>query len=179
MVFTSLRDGDLNLWTADVKGRHLKQVTRQTGYDGGAYLSPDGKKMVWRSNYPSTPETLKDYKEKLAQDMVAPMKMELWLAGSDGKNAKQITNFGCASFAPAFTPDGKKIIFSSNKNKCDSREFDLFMMDADGKNLEQLTSLGGFTSFPEFSPDGKKLVFISDWKAKQPYEFNVFVADWK
>ena len=91
----------------------------------------------------------------------------------------QITNFGCASFAPTFTPDGKKILFSSNKNECDSRKFELFMINVDGTGLEQVTNFGGFTSFPEFSPDGKTLVFCSDRDAKERYEFNIFTADWK
>ena len=92
---------------------------------------------------------------------------------------KQLTNFGCASFAPTFSPDGKKILFASNKQECGSRKFELYLMDTDGNNLEQVTNYGGFTSFPEFSPDGKKLVFVSDYQAKQRYEFNVFTADWK
>jgi Tol biopolymer transport system component len=119
------------------------------------------------------------YKELLGQELTAPMKMELFVANADGSAAKQITSFGCASFAPQFTPDGKRIIFASNKNKCDSREFELFLIDADGKNLEQVTSFGGFTSFPDFSPDGKRLAFTSSHGAKTPYEFNIFVADWK
>ena len=71
------------------------------------------------------------------------------------------------------------MIFASNKNKCDSREFELFLVDVDGKNLEQVTSFGGFTSFPDFSPDGKRIVFTSSHEAKTPYEFNIFTADWK
>jgi Tol biopolymer transport system component len=106
------------------------------------------------------------------------MKMELFVANADGSEARQITNFGCASFAPQFTPDGRHIIFSSNRNKCDSREFELFLIDLDGKNLRQVTEFGGFTSFAEFSPDGKRLAFTSDRNAKGRYEFNIFVADW-
>ena len=60
------------------------------------------------------------------------MKMELFIADADGKNQKQITNYGCASFAPTFTPDGKKILFSSNKHKCDSRDFELYLINLDG-----------------------------------------------
>jgi Tol biopolymer transport system component len=89
-----------------------------------------------------------------------------------------LTNFGCASFAPTFTPDGKKILFASNKHNCDGRRFELFMINADGTGLEQVTDFGGFTSFPEFSPDGKKLVISTDYKATSRYEFNIFVADW-
>ena len=179
VVFTSMRDGDLNLWSANVDGSHLKQLTKKLGYDGGAFFSADGKKMVWRSHYPVDAADEKDYRDKLAHELVAPMKMELWIADSDGGNAKQITNYGCASFAPSFSPDGKKIIFSSNKNKCDTRYFELFLMNTDGTGLEQVTSVGDFNSFPMFSPDGKKLVFISNRDAKARYEFNVFVADWK
>ena len=179
VVFTSVRGGDLDLWTADLDGSHLKQITDKLGYDGGGTMSPDGKKVVWRGHYPATPEDQKDYKDKLAQELVAPMKMELWVADSDGKNAKQITDYGCASFAPAFTADGKKIIFSSNKNKCDTRYFDLFLINPDGTGLEQITFGGDFNSFPMFSADGKKLVFVSNRNAKERYEFNIFVADWK
>jgi len=178
-IFTSMRDGDLNLYSADLNGGHLTQLTKKLGYDGGAFFSADGKKMVWRAHYPSDPADEKDYREKLANELVAPMKMELWIADSDGKNAKQITDYGCASFAPSFSPDGKKIIFSSNKNKCDTRYFELFVMNTDGTGVEQVTNGGDFNSFPMFSPDGKRLVFISNRNAKARYEFNVFVADWK
>jgi Tol biopolymer transport system component len=107
------------------------------------------------------------------------MKMELFLADADGNNAKQITNYGCASFAPTFTPDGRKILFSSNKHNCDGRKFELYMINLDGSGLEQVTDFGGFTAFPEISPDGKHLVFASDKDAKQRYEFNIFTADWR
>jgi TolB protein len=179
VIFTSLASGDLDLWTMKTDGSHKKQITNATGYDGGAVFSRDGKKIAWRANHPGTPETMTRYKELLAANLTTPMKMELMVSDADGKNARQITNFGCASFAPTFTPDGKKILFSSNKNKCDSRQFELFAADLDGGNLEQVTDFGGFTSFPEFSPEGKKLVFCSDRDAKARYEFNIFTADWK
>jgi Tol biopolymer transport system component len=180
IVYTSLASGDLDLWTMKSDGSDKEQITSSVGYDGGAFFSPDGKKLVWRGNHPSTPEAIKRYRDLLAQNLTTPMKMEIMVADADGKNAKQLTNFGCASFAPLFTPDGKKILFSSNKHNCDGRKFELFMMNAaDGSGLEQVTDFGGFTSFPEFSPDGKKLVFCSDKGAKQRYEFNIFTADWK
>jgi len=118
------------------------------------------------------------YKSLLADNLTAPMKMEIVVADADGKNAKTVTDFGCASFAPTFTPDGKKILFSSNKHACDSRKFELYMINLDGSELEQVTNFGGFTSFPEFSPDGKTLVFCSDKDAKERYEFNIFTASW-
>jgi Tol biopolymer transport system component len=135
--------------------------------------------MVWRAFHPDTPDKTKTYRDLLKDNLTAPMKMELWVANGDGSNAKQITNFGCASFAPTFTPDGKKILFASNKHNCDGRKFELFLCNLDGSGLEQVTDFGGFTAFPEFSPDGKKIVFASDRNAKERYEFNIFTADWK
>jgi Tol biopolymer transport system component len=179
IVYTSRSSGDLDLWSMNLDGRGKRRLTTAHGYDGGAFFSRDGARMVWRAHHPAAAADRERYDTLLAQDLTAPMKMELFVAKADGSGARQITSFGCASFAPQFTPDGKRIVFSSNKNRCDSREFELFLIDIDGGNLEQVTSFGGFTSFPDFSPDGSKLVFTSSWQAKSQYEFNIFVADWK
>ena len=179
MVYTSLASGDLDLWTMRPDGSEKKQITSTIGYDGGAVFSRDGKHLVWRANHPATPDALERYKTLLAANTTAPMKMELVVAGPSGENARTITNFGCASFAPTFTPDGGKILFASNKNHCDSRQFELFLINLDGTGLEQVTDFDGFTSFPEISPDGKHLVFCSDRNAKGRYEFNIFVGDWQ
>jgi TolB protein len=179
IVYTSLSTGDIELWTMKLDGSGKKQITRTEGYDGGAVFSRDGKQLVWRAGHPNTPETKQRYQDLLKDDLTTPMKMELFISDADGKHAKQITNFGCASFAPTFTPDGKKILFSSNKQACDGRKFELYLMNVDGSGLEQVTNTGGFTSFPEFSPDGKTLVFASDKDSTGKYEFNIFTADWK
>ena len=178
IVYTSLASGDLDLWTMKPDGSAKKQITKTTGYDGGAVFSRDGKQLVWRAGYPKNDTDMKRYKELLAENLTAPMKMELMVSNADGSGARQITNFGCASFAPTFTPDGKKILFASNKAECDSRKFELYLINVDGTNLEQVTNFGGFTSFPEFSPDGKTLVFCTDKDAKERYEFNIFTAKW-
>lgn len=179
IVYTSLASGDLDLWSMKPDGTGKKRITTAEGYDGGPVFSRDGSNLVWRAHHPDTPEKISRYRELLKDNLTAPMKMELFVSDSDGSNAREITSFGCASFAPTFTPDGKKILFSSNKHKCDSRDFELYLIDPDGGNLEQVTEFGGFTSFPEFSPDGGKLVFASSYKAKGNYEFNIFTADWK
>jgi TolB protein len=179
IVYTSMASGDLDLWTMNLNGSGKKQLTHSLGYDGGAVFSHDGKTIVWRANHPADAAATARYKDLLSENLTAPMKMELYVAAADGSNIRQLTNFGCASFAPTFTPDGKRIVFSSNKQACDSRKFELFMIGVDGTGLEQVTNFGGFTSFPEFSPDGKRLVFVSDHQAKERYEFNVFLAQWK
>ena len=80
MVYTSLASGDLDLWTMRTDGSDKKQITRNEGYDGGAVFSRDGKKLVWRANYPKTAAQMDRYKTLLADNLTAPMKMEIMVA---------------------------------------------------------------------------------------------------
>jgi Tol biopolymer transport system component len=178
VVYTSLSSGDIELWRMNSDGSGKKQITKRAGYDGGAVFSRDGGKLVWRATDPSNAKAMERYAELLKENLTEPMKMEIFVANADGSDVRQLTRFGCASFAPTFTPGGRRIVFSSNKHNCDGRRFELFMMNIDGSNLTQVTSFGGFISFPEFSPDGKRLVFSSDLNAASPHEFNIFTADW-
>jgi Tol biopolymer transport system component len=178
ILYTSLASGDLELWSMQPDGSAKTQITSRPGYDGGAFYSRDGKHIIWRATAPNNKEVMARYKELLKQHLTEPMRMELFISDAAGTNIRQLTDFGCASFAPSFTPDGKRIVFASNKHNCDGRKFELFMINTDGSGLEQLTNFGGFVSFAEFSPDGKKVVFASDYKAKERYEFNIWTADW-
>lgn len=55
------RNGDLDLYTCNIDGSNVKQITNQLGYDGGAFFSPDSKKLVFRASRPQTPEDIKEY----------------------------------------------------------------------------------------------------------------------
>jgi Tol biopolymer transport system component len=96
----------------------------------------------------------------------------------DGGNLRQVTKNGAANFAPYFTPDGKRIIFSSNLSNPKGRNFDLYLINVDGTGLEQVTFTDVFDGFPMFSPDGRKLVFASNRNAAKPTDTNLFIADW-
>jgi TolB protein len=178
VIFTSTRSGDLELYTMNLDGSDVKQITSGLGYDGGAFFSPDGTKIVWRASRPQTPEAQKEYKDLLAQGLVEPTDMELYIANADGSDAKKITSLGKANWAPFFTPDGKKILFSSNHNSERGFPFNLFMINIDGTGLEQVTFDQTFDSFPMFSPDGKKLVWASNRFNGGNRDTNLFVADW-
>ncbi len=179
IVFTSTRSGDLELWTMNIDGSGKKQITSGLGYDGGAFFSPDGKKLVFRASRPKTPEEVAKYKKLLSQGLVAPTDMEIYTCNADGSDLRQITHLGNANWAPFFTPDGKKIIFSSNYFSQGGFDFHLFMINTDGTGLEQITSAGNFNAFPMFSPDGRHLAFSSNRYNADPDHINVFIADWK
>jgi Tol biopolymer transport system component len=178
IVFTSMRDGDLDIYTMDITGKNVRRLTNELGYDGGAFFSADGKQIVYRSYHPQTPEEIATYKEKLAENLVAPTVFEIWVMNADGTNKRQVTHLGKASFAPYFFPDGKRIIFASNVNDPKGRDFDLYVVNTDGSGLERITYNDSFDGFPMFSPDGKKLAFASNRNAKVRGDTNVFIADW-
>ncbi|MEK6754727.1 MAG: hypothetical protein AABZ02_01100 [Bacteroidota bacterium] len=178
IVFTSTRDGDLELYTMNLNGSDVRRITTELGYDGGAFFSWDGKNIVYRAYHPKDSVEVVEYKALLADQLVKPSKMEIFICDADGNDHKQLTNTGTANFSPFFHPDNKRILFASNVKDPRGRNFELYIMNIDGSNLEQITFGGHFNSFPMFTRDGKKLVFISDRNAKDPYEFNVFMADW-
>ncbi len=116
IVFTSERDGDLELYSMDTNGKHIKRLTHEPGYDGGAYFSPDNKMIVYRGSHPAAPAELKKAKDLLAQHLVVPITFEVWVMNADGSNKRQVTKLNSASFAPFFTPDGKRLFFLSLAN---------------------------------------------------------------
>lgn len=180
IVFTSERSGDLELWSMDIDGSNLKQLTDAVGYDGGAFYSPDSKMIVYRRSTPKNDAEIARYKTLLARHLIVPTTFDIWVMNADGSNKRQITNLASGSFAPFFTPDGKKIIFCTNYFATDPRKrnFDLALINLDGTGLERVTFNETFDGFPMFSPDGKKLVFASNRNSAKEGETNVFIADW-
>ncbi|OAB79844.1 TolB family protein [Cochleicola gelatinilyticus] len=179
IVFTSMRSGDLELYTMNLDGSNVQQITDELGYDGGAFFSPDGTKLIFRSSRPKTPEAIKEYKDLLAQGLVQPTEMELYICNADGSDLRQITNLGNANWSPFFHPNGKKVLFSSNYEAERGFPFNLYMIDLDGKNLERVTHGETFDAFPVFSNDGKQLVFSSNRNNGGGRDTNLFIAEWQ
>ena len=177
ILFTSDRDGDLELYAMDVDGTNVTRLTHEEGYDGGAFFSPNGTRIVYRAHHPTDPEELEDYRSLLEENLVRPNQVEIWVMDADGSNKRQLTENGAANFAPFFHPSGEKIIFSSNLHGGGPRDFDLYLIGVDGSGLERVTSSPGFDSFPMFSPDGRYLVWGSH-RGSDRGESDIFIAEW-
>ncbi len=178
IVFTSLRDGDVNIFSMNSDGSDLTQLTDEPGYDGGAFFSADGSKIVYRAHHPTDPAELAEYRALLEEELVRPDRVELFVMNADGTERTQVTSNGRANFAPYFHPDGQRIIFSSNLHDPQGRSFNLYLLDLNSGEVERVTNSTGFDSFPMFNSDGTKLMFASDRGAAAPGEFNIFIADW-
>ncbi|MBN4070788.1 PD40 domain-containing protein [Olleya sp. AH-315-F22] len=179
IVFTSTRGGDLELYTMNIDGGDVKQITFELGYDGGAFFSPDGSKIIFRSSRPKTEAEIKEYKDLLAEGLVQPTNMELFICNADGSDLQQLTFLGNANWSPFFHPSGEKILFSSNFESERGFPFNLYLIDIDGKNLERVTHSETFDAFPVFSNDGKKLIFSSNRNNGGNRNTNLFIAEWQ
>ena len=178
IVFTSVRTGDLELFLMAPDGSGVEQLTDAPGYDGGAFFSRDGQWIVWRASRP-TGESLADYRRLLAQGLVRPGRLDIYIMSLAEREPIRLTDNGAANFGPYWHPDGRHIIFSSNMDDPDGRNFDLYLIDVQTRETERVTRFPGFDGFPMFSHDGERLVFASNRNNRVRGETNVFIADWR
>lgn len=178
IVFTSTRNGDIDLYSMNLDGSNITQLTNEPGYDGGAFYSYDGTKIIYRRTRFENEKEIEDYKQLLAEGLIRPSKLEIWVMNADGSNKKQVTDNSAANFAPYFFPDGNRILFCSNIEGKDKRNFDVYKINIDGTGMERITYFDEFDGFPMFSPDGTKLVFCSNRNGSVKGETNVFICDW-
>jgi len=188
IVFTSTRDGDIELYSCKLDGSDVKRLTNRPGYDGGAFFSWDGKKLVWRAPGEDVDVAATDYETLLKQGLVRPRRLEIWIANADGSEPRQVTHNGQANFAPFWHPDNRHVIFASNHQDPDGMNFELWLVDTETGEQEQVTHFrrtregahysDDFDGFPMFTHDGKRLVWCSNRHNDKPNETNVFVADW-
>jgi Tol biopolymer transport system component len=178
IVFTSVRDGDMELYTMNADGTGVKRITNRPGPDGGAFFSKDGKTIVWRAKELKDQKELAEYRALLKDGLWRPTDLEIFVADADGSNVRQVTNYGGSSFAPFLHPDGTRLVFASNMDDPKGRNFDLYLVNIDGTGLERVTFNGTFDGFPMWSPDGTLFVFASNRYNTVPTDTNIFIAEW-
>ncbi|KYK37375.1 MAG: hypothetical protein AYK19_21645 [Theionarchaea archaeon DG-70-1] len=144
IAFSSYIDGIQNIYAMDADGSNVVNLTNSPGHDYDPAWSPDGTRIAFSSSRDST--------------------KEIYVMDIDGSNVTKLTsnpliryteNWGDSN--PEWSPDGKKIVFSSYRYGND----DIYVMDADGSNLTNLTNNPARDMHPSWSPDGKKILFAS------------------
>ena len=149
--------GEIYIMRADADGSGPRRLTNVTGYDGGPFFSPDGKRIIWRR-----------FDE-------AGLIADIWTMNPDGTDQRQITNFKSMSWAPYIHPSGQYVIFASNKLGFEN--FELFLVDVDGKKEPvRVTHTDGFDGLPVPSPDGRQLAWTSNRGGGR--EGQIYLAQW-
>jgi Tol biopolymer transport system component len=158
IVFTSERNGSADIYRARLDGSGLERLTDDPAYDDQAALSPDGNHVAFVSSRGSgtTDIWLLDLKTRKLQNLTNTGKAESPILGPRG------------NFRPSWSPDGKWIAFSSDRNtefKPHSKGWEhvqaagIYVIQPDGKGLRRVTPAGMFTGSPKWSADGKRIVF--------------------
>jgi TolB protein len=133
-------------WTSD--GKKIAYVIR-IGEAGGTWvMNLDGseKRKIILGDYP-------DWRSDSKRVVYVGPGAEIWVADTNGTNAKPLTSLNSITQYPKWSPDGSKIIFGSMK----ASPPQIYVMDADGNNIKQLTTEGA--NYPAWSPDGKYIVY--------------------
>jgi eukaryotic-like serine/threonine-protein kinase len=113
-----------------------QRITNDLNTYHGIGVSADGDKIVATQN-----STAKD----------------IWVAGKDAENLRQLTTEANVYTNAVFTPDGRIVYDALDNNRPD-----IWIMNADGGDRQQLTPGGAFNLEPQVSPDGRFIVFTSD-----------------
>lgn len=163
IVFTSQRDGDLELYVMNADGSDQRRLTYAPGYDGGPFFSPDGQCILFRA------DRRNDGKQNL----------QLRLINVDGSDDRAITDNDIFNWCPYWHPSGDWIIFTQADHDAyargDKPNYDLYLTTPRGDRFERVTFDPAFDGLPVFSPDGKKLMWTS--KRGGLDEAQVFLAD--
>jgi len=133
---------DLNIWRLPVPGANKKaggpvSLIASTYDEEAPQYSPDGKRIVFVSTRSGS--------------------SEVWVCGSDGSNALQLTSLG-ATGSPHWSPDGRRIIFDSNAEG----RFEIYVMDAGGGTPQRITQHKADDAVPSWSRDGRWIYFVSN-----------------
>lgn len=105
---------------------------------------------------------------------------QIWIANSNGSNARQITDISDGACQPSWAPDGSKLVFTTPclKQQEEYPGGTLFIINADGSNPEPLPSMPGGDFDPAWSPDGKQIAFTS-LREGMAHIFVMTLADFK
>lgn len=179
IIFTSVRDGDLDIYTMAPDGSDVKRLTDDVGYDGGPFFSQDGSRICYRASHPQDEAAIAEYRSLLADGLIRPSQLDIYVMERDGGNKTRLTDNGAANFGPYFHPSGEKVIYASNVDDPRGRNFDLYMVAIATKEIERITMEPTFDGFPMFSRDGRWFVFASNRGAVKEGETNIFLAEWK
>src|SRR5882724_9931177 len=165
-------DDQMEIWSAQRDGSHLKRLTDAKGYDAEASYSPDGKLIVFSSNRHAYTEEL-SVEDQRRFETDKSYFCELYLMNADGSNVRRLTCTPGYDGGPFFSPDGQRILWRRFEEN--GVIANVFTMKLDGSDVRQLTDFGCMSWAPYFHPSGAYVIFTAN---KLGFDnFELFLVD--
>ena len=137
-----------DIWVMDADGGNPRDLTNHDAEDRDPDWSPNGMQIAFESNRNRDWEFEK----------IEVRNWEVYVMDADGTNPINLTNHLATDGSPDWSPDGRRIAFSSNRDG----NSDVYVMEADGTNPINLTNHLATDDSPDWSPDGNQIAFQSD-----------------
>jgi serine/threonine protein kinase/Tol biopolymer transport system component len=135
ILFKTSKDGDDEIYIANVDGTQIDNLTQDPGADEHAVWSPDGQRIAFQSRRDGN--------------------WEVYVMGADGSTPTNLTNSRYADWGPDWSRDGAKIVYVNDS----SGNNDIYVMNADGTDAVNLTNDPAQDYNPRWSPDGTRIAF--------------------
>jgi Tol biopolymer transport system component len=145
LVFSSTRDGRLNVYSMGPEGGRVRRVTSALAQEFEPSWSPDGRRIIFASGRDG------------ASGPLGPrgLPSSLYLVRPDGSDLVRLTRTSSYDGDPTWAPNGSKIVFVSDR----AGMSDVWIMDPDGRNQTKLTRSAGPSDRPAWSPDSSRIAF--------------------
>ena len=176
LAFVSNRGGEKtpnNLYVIPAEGGEARQLTdRKEGVDAFAW-SPDSTRIAFASRCRDAAYDEEDDKKRAPRRVTrlfykldsvgwtTDRRTHLFVVDVAGGEPRQVTDGDCEDGDPQWTPDGRRIVFTSLRGERWDTELvtRMYVVDAEGGDAEQLTGDDASFDTPVFSPDGSLLAF--------------------
>ena len=161
IAFVSNRDGNAEIYVMDADGGNQRNLTNHPNGDFDPSWSPDGKRIAFISD-----------RDGHVNIRNSP-NYEIYVMDADGGNQLNLTNDPHNDSSPSWSPDGQRIVFSSDRDNDRGLNIEIYVMDADGENQERLTNNLTEDQYPSWSPDGKRIAFSARRDGHFENEFGI------
>ena len=152
IAFMSHRDGNPEIYVMDTNGNNPRRLTNNRGWDFAPAWSPDGKRIAFMSDRDGHVHAKHGWSTN-----------EIYVMDADGGNQQNLTNNPSDNpsddRSPSWSPDGKHIVFETDRDNDRGHNIEIYMMDADGANQRRLTNNLTEDRYPAWSPDGERIAF--------------------
>lgn len=153
--------------------KFIPLITKKGHYVAETTIAPNGKYMVWTSDYQGD--------------------LEIYKSDLNGKHVKRLTNWVGYDGGPFVSWDSEKIVYRRDTLKTDAEvkdykdllkehmirpsKLEIWIMDADGHNMKRVTNLGCASFAPFLSPDNQHIIFSSNYGDPQGREFELYMIN--